>query len=266
MKRIYLMIISAFVPILAAVILVFSQCDQLKGDEDNVERWEDSVEGCEDVLCLEVFMSISLKLKYADGQPVLLDSSKVFWVNKDRYLQQDSVSWNESRVYGNYVIVNDRMKKELKDRQEIMQFTGYLNGEIVCERDVLVGADCCHVICFETEPMTHVIYGISDDVRESKFCELVNVERIRSIIPSYHYFIDSMNENLQYENKLQLIVEWFLSHGCITNAHIGCVQCVPTYQGSPNNSRISFSFIENGQTVNMVMLVTGHEASFAGFL
>jgi hypothetical protein len=249
-KKIFLII----VPIIAAVMLTSFQCSEK--DERK----------CEDVLCTMVFMSIPLKLEYPNGQPVLLDSSKVFWVNKNCYLEKELAMWNEARIWGSYAIVDDGMRKELENKQEVIRFTGYLNNEIVCERDVLVGADCCHVNYFGTEPLNQVIYNISDAVQESKFCELVNVKRIRDIIPSYNAFINTMNENLSYENKLQTIVDWFLSHNCITNARIDCILCVPTYQGNPNNSRVAFSFIENGQTVNMIMLVAGNEPYFAGFI
>lgn len=210
--------------------------------------------GCEDVLCTEIFISIPLKLEYPDSQPVLLDSSKVFWVSKNHFLEQNLVSWDESRVWGGYIIVDDGMRKELENKQEVMHFTGYLNDEIVCERDVLVGADCCHVNYLGTEPLTQVIYGISDAVRESKFCELVNVERIRGIIPSYNAFRKTVNEDLPYKNKLQMVVDWFLSHDCITDARIV----------SSVFSEIAFSFVENEQTVNMIMLVD-NDLYFAGF-
>jgi len=112
---------------------------------------------CEDSPCTDVWMTISLKLQYPDDQPVLLDSSKVFWVSKNRYLEQDPVSWNEGRIWGAYLIVNDNMQEELMDKKEIMRFTAYLNGKIVCKRDVLVGADCCHVDYLGTEPLTQII-------------------------------------------------------------------------------------------------------------
>jgi len=116
-----------------------------------------TAKNCKNALCTDVYMAISLKLQYPDDQPVLLDSSKVFWVSKNYYLEQDSVSWKEGRVWGRYLIVNDGMKKELLNKKEVMHFTGYLNGKIVCERDVLVGADCCHVDYLGTEPLTQTI-------------------------------------------------------------------------------------------------------------
>jgi len=94
---------------------------------------------------------LTLTLKYPDDQPVSLDSSKVFWVSENRYLEQ------KINFFGRYVIVDDNMQNELLDKREVMRFTGYLNGKIVCERDILVGADCCHVNYLGKETLTQII-------------------------------------------------------------------------------------------------------------
>ena len=139
-KRGFLLVIT---PILVAVMLILIQCDKGK-ESDNV-------------VCTEEYMAIPLILKYPDGQPVLLDSSKVFWVSENRYLEQKLDLWNEARAWGSYLIVNDGMQNELLNKKELMRFTGYLNSKIVCERDMLVGADRCHVNYFGTEPLTQTI-------------------------------------------------------------------------------------------------------------
>ena len=136
---------------LFALFFMVSGCGKSNSSFDGNEK------GCENVFCTDIYMHISLKLEYPDGKPVLLDKSKVFWVSKKRYLEQNLVSWNEARVWGSYNIVNDGMRKELQNKKEVMRFTGYLNGKIVCERDVLVGADCCHVAYYGTEPLTQII-------------------------------------------------------------------------------------------------------------
>ena len=139
-KKGFLLII---VPILVATMFTLVQCKK--------------EEKCENVACTEEYAAISLELQYPDEQPVLLDSSKVFWVSKNCYLEQDPVSWNEWSKRGSYLIVNDGVKEELLDKKEVMHFTGYLYGDIVCERDVLVGADCCHVNYLGTKPLTETI-------------------------------------------------------------------------------------------------------------
>jgi hypothetical protein len=152
-KKRFLLIIM---PILVAAIFTLVQC--------NKER------KCENVACTDIYMTVSLKLQYPDEQPVLLDSSKVFWVSENRYLEPNPVSWNEGSIWGSYLIVDDGMQKELLEKKEVMHFTGYLYGDIVCERDVLVGADCCHVNYLGTEPLTETI-KVRDC--EGVFCEMI---------------------------------------------------------------------------------------------
>ena len=121
-------------PILVSVTLIFIQCNK-------------------NVICTTEYASVALNLKYPDGQPVLLDSGKVLRINNNQILS----SWSGVSASGLCLIVDDGMQKELENRKETMRFTGYLNGEIVCERDVLVGADCCHVNYLGTEPLMQVI-------------------------------------------------------------------------------------------------------------
>ena len=137
----------------------FSDSEEARSDVHFTKIGE-IYKGCEGVECTDEYADVSIKLEYPDGSPVLLDSSKVFWVSQNRYLEQ--VSWDEIRMYGYYTVVDDGIRKALEHKQEIMRFTGYLNGDTVCERDVLVGADCCHVRYFGAEPLTQVIHGKGD--------------------------------------------------------------------------------------------------------
>jgi hypothetical protein len=144
MKRLFLII----VPISIAVMLTLTQCDK-----------EGKGKGCEDVPCEKVF---KLHLKNPEGQPVILDSCKVLWVNENRFLEHYFP--DDVRLMGIYIIVDDGMQKELLNKNEVMHFTGYLNNKIVCERDVLVGADCCHVNYLGEEPLTQVIHDLTNEI------------------------------------------------------------------------------------------------------
>ena len=124
-------------------MIMFSSCEK----DDNEGQ------GSPEVVCTEIYQHISIKLKYPNGQPVLLDSSKVFWVSENRYLEISPSQWSDARVYGSYRIVNDDMREELQNKMETMHFTGYKNNKIIYERDVLVGADCCHVMYLGTEQL-----------------------------------------------------------------------------------------------------------------
>jgi hypothetical protein len=181
---------------------------------------------------------ILLKLEYPNGQPVLLDSSKVFWVSQNRFLEQNIVSWSEARAWGHYTIVNDGMRKELQNKEEVMRFTGYLNGEIVCERDVLVGADCCHVHYLGTEPLTQVI-----TLQEESDSSILEV--MHKIIPIINDFLAGLSEDLNDEQKLQALTEWLKLRPRIIDATIFCVSCI---KALPAESEISISFKENDKT------------------
>ena len=140
----------AILCIVSTLLLIASGCGKPHSSDGN---------DCKGLVCDKSFVSVSLNLKYPDGQPVLLDSSKVFWVSQNRYMEKYSFSRiYEANPWGNYLIVSDLMREELRNLKEQMRFTGYLNDEIVCERDVLVGADCCHVVYYGTEPLTVVIF------------------------------------------------------------------------------------------------------------
>ena len=141
MKRFFLFIL----PFVMTVMFASIQCDKRK-----------------DIInCTGPHKTLIITLKYPDDQPVLLDSSKVFWVGNNRYLEQTEIIWELWRNRGIYEIVGDGMRKELQNKKEIMRFSGYLNGEIVCEKDVLVGANYCHIEYLGTELLILIIPYIS---------------------------------------------------------------------------------------------------------
>ena len=114
---------------------------------------------CDKILpCNKSFDTILLTLKYPDEQPVQLDSSKILWISKNRFLeQQRKLPENDFSERGWYVIVDDRMKEELRNKREIMRFTGYLDGKIVHQQDVQVGANRCHVEYLGKEPLIQIV-------------------------------------------------------------------------------------------------------------
>jgi len=121
------------------------------------EKEDNEGQGSQEVFCTTDLQYILLKLKYPDSRPYQLDSSKVFWVNENRYLERYSTYRRDSHVSGIYIIVNDLMLEDLQNKQEVMRFIGYKNNKVLVERDVLVGADCCHVMYLGTEPLEQVI-------------------------------------------------------------------------------------------------------------
>ncbi|HOZ30404.1 MAG TPA: hypothetical protein PLL66_05760 [Bacteroidales bacterium] len=142
----YLRKLLAVITCFVAVIM-FASC----------EKENDEGQGAQEVFCTADFQYILLKIKYPDGRPYQFDSSKVFWVSENRYLERYSSYRIEGRVRRGYIIVDDIMQEELLNKQEVMHFTGYKNNKVVYERDVLVGADCCHIMYLGTEPLEQII-------------------------------------------------------------------------------------------------------------
>jgi len=138
MKRVYLFILPFAITVITLTLI---RCDK----------------GKVEVICAGPFKTLIITLKYPNDNPVLLDSSKVFWVGNNSYLEQNPLIWELSRERGIYEIVGDGMRKELQNKKEIMRFSGYLNGDIVCEKDVLVGANNCHIEYLGTEKLIIVI-------------------------------------------------------------------------------------------------------------
>ncbi len=124
-------------------ILFFTQCDNNKED-------------CKDTLCTEEFRAIGINLMYPDETPVILDNYTVFWKSEKKLLTKPA-SWDNGALHGYYMIVNDNMILKLRHKEEVFQFTGFLNSKEIFTCEVLVGADCCHVQHLGSEPLTYII-------------------------------------------------------------------------------------------------------------
>lgn len=121
-------------------LFLFIQCTGVKDD-------------CKNAICTDVFVSVGIILQYPDQTPVILDSFKVYWQSKDIYLQ----NYPSLIENGYYPIVTDLMVSELYNKETNLHFIGYLRDQIIFEREVLVGADCCYVQYLGQESLTHVI-------------------------------------------------------------------------------------------------------------
>ncbi len=91
---------------------------------------------CVDVLCTEEFRTIAVKLKDHLGDPIALDSMKVFREQDGRDITMNP-------------LVDDFMLKELQDKKVTIWFKGFVGGKVVASAKFVVSADCCHVILVE---------------------------------------------------------------------------------------------------------------------
>ncbi|MDR1161004.1 MAG: hypothetical protein LBK45_01570 [Tannerellaceae bacterium] len=99
-------------------------------------------DGKEEVLCTMEYRSIDIKVQYADGSSVALDSFKVVW--GEREITQ-IFDFEMNQKFGSYPIVDDGLQGELRGLSVPITAYGYLDGKEVFKEDYLVGADECHI-------------------------------------------------------------------------------------------------------------------------
>jgi hypothetical protein len=140
--------------------LVFGTTYTVNITTDGIEFYSFVVnfeEETDPVNCTDVFRTVSINVEYTDSQSVFLDSCHVFWGNRDitaySSFDENDIYWDAIRQLGRYIIVTDNMQPELAGITANMHFVGYLGGQIICQRDVLVGADRCHVIYWGSESL-----------------------------------------------------------------------------------------------------------------
>ncbi len=105
------------------------------------------------VNCTDIFMGYVLKVQYEDESPVVLDSYKVFWDNKD--ITPKSTLGVLSK--GNYLFVNDDLTSELNGLSEEITFVGFKDGKEIARDNFLFGADKCHIHYLEERPLLIIV-------------------------------------------------------------------------------------------------------------
>ncbi|MDR2010628.1 MAG: hypothetical protein LBQ22_09120 [Bacteroidales bacterium] len=88
------------------------------------------------------------------------------------------------------------------------------------------------------------------EIDSEKLCSYLNTENINKTVPIINDYLASLKSNLNDEEKLQSLTEWLKSSSCVIDATILCVSCIETL---PEQSEISFSFIE-GEVIKVVTL------------
>jgi hypothetical protein len=125
--------------ILTSVILI--SLLSIKCDDDNRSN-------CEFALCTEEFRSVVLIIKYnTDHSPYLLSDYKVIRMSDNKDITPISDSFSTSQGY--YPVANDIKKELFKFKDVKVEFKGYLNSNLVIQRQFTITADCCHISLVE---------------------------------------------------------------------------------------------------------------------
>ena len=93
-------------------------------------------------------------------------------------------------------------------------------------------------------------YNDKDEDNTTAFCFYLNLENIDKTIPVINDYLESLESHLNDEQKLQALVTWLKSSPCVIDANILCISCIYTL---PAISEISFSFQEEGATIEAVL-------------
>lgn len=94
---------------------------------------------CEGVICTMMFAAVAVQVQDAEGQPVILDSTRT--LNASGALVHKGVK----NYNGSYTVVDDSYREKLAMRTESFTFVGYIGGQEVVQGMFSISADCCHV-------------------------------------------------------------------------------------------------------------------------
>lgn len=96
---------------------------------------------CKDVVCTEVFKSITIKIIDSQNLPVLLDSYKTIKdSNNETFTIADSFSGD-----GIYTIIDDSHKHKTATSGSTFIFEGTKNNVVVVSEEFVITKDCCHI-------------------------------------------------------------------------------------------------------------------------
>jgi hypothetical protein len=115
-----------------------------------IECDDDNKTNCTFAVCTEEFRSIVVSIKHAsDNTAFVLTSFKVTRLsdNKDITITDDNLTDNN----GYYQITNDLKLDLFKFRNTEVEFKGYLNNDLVIQKQLTITSDCCHISLVDGE-------------------------------------------------------------------------------------------------------------------
>ncbi|MFT6872984.1 MAG: hypothetical protein ACJAVN_001998 [Roseivirga sp.] len=96
-----------------------------------------------DIVCTEIFVSLTFSPKDINNQPITLDS---FYAQNLDNGNTYSTENNDFAQENSYIVVTDAQIGEINKAGTNIRFIGLKGDEIVVQQDFMIGHDCCHVI------------------------------------------------------------------------------------------------------------------------
>lgn len=107
---------------------------------------------CTNRVCTDVFMGISIHIKYrADDKPVTLTDYKVIRTSDNMDLTRKNPNPGENNGY--YNVVDDSSTGLIRNSLNEVEFQGFIEDQMVVQNRFVIRPDCCHVylVSGETE-------------------------------------------------------------------------------------------------------------------
>lgn len=85
---------------------------------------------------------------------------------------------------------------------------------------------------------------------EDTFCAYVNDQMFDSTGQIIDQFLERLNKNASYEEKLEHLINWLACMSCVDNVEILCVSCIYT---NPPQSELKVVFIVDDQAIELIL-------------
>ena len=124
--------------IVAFLSLILVACN----DNDDAEQQD-----CYEAICTLNFVTITVSVKDALGEPVSLDNYEIIDNETGENLAADfnGDEYQYLKGQGFYPILSDANRIQYQNTTATLTFKGFRTNEEVINEDYEVGADCCHV-------------------------------------------------------------------------------------------------------------------------
>lgn len=111
-------------------------------DNDDAEQQD-----CSEAICTLNFVTVTVSVKDASGEPVSLDSYEIIDNETGENLATDfnGDEYQYLKEQGFYPIISDANRVQYQNSTATLTFKGIIDNKEVINEDYQVGADCCHV-------------------------------------------------------------------------------------------------------------------------
>ncbi len=130
-----------FIPLFILVCALTFSCEETSDDNNECP---------ENIACTEVFVTIGVHIEDLAGNPVVLDSAKVYDGNFDLIATYHAENSDDPFLnYGFYPMASDSDLDQISFDGNPFSIRGWLKDKLVIDEAFLIGKDCCHIMKLE---------------------------------------------------------------------------------------------------------------------